>query len=1031
MRSDGACCFEVSDPVLECDWRKGKTAKGKLVCPKWQTQGYRSLDDAGIRNLAAQPDRRIPETMSNSDSPEDFSNEALSILEAYLNIDSAKRYGHVVACATALRHSQDNSRLISSAGAGGIKMNVDSYFKSLSLKDGTRKNSHEKNGREQSSAARLSHTLISKKAKLNPVDTLEPAIVHNSLSTIEFVLHSLPPADSTLAPVVVSGELEDKIQPKTATVLEAKSQKPAATSSVCSPGMVTGGGDVGVNGDVRDDPLYGRNDSVSTLGSVDPQLTRFLSVPPDSSPRQLQQQQQQQQQSGENGLLEVCTTANEVPVIRSRSWGCNVEQSSSLIRPIQIGPGLDVVPQVSCRRRESVNSAPEQARRWIRRTRFRPKTFARKWFRFGARPVKEVKEFNHSTKGNGEDVVDSAQPPDELTDRHGAKESPVLFPDRSIRGNIKHQKSVLEALTRLIPRPFRNRSDEPTLCVSGSFDQCSHKPLFHNLRRRLRKQKTSGLHSTLRTVQSGRDEAPLDMEYDVRHCSENSYLSDADLAALRKPDLETVNSASLDNSVPPAVHPSNSASLQSPPEQRTETPSDSSLVTQEAIIKPREWPTTTATINQSAEAVTHLFEEVIQTAEGIRLRESTDHAWRSVSDGRSSKDFSADVQMVTQDKSSSSSPDSPSALCAISGGSQSAEMQSDENHFANLPSPAATTPPISQLTADQQDYPYAEYIAAMIDVIGQKLMEQISERDLDSRFQELEAAALRLKAATKRSKPTRRERFYSLGEEALNSRDIGPLLNGENESSGEEPLRIKDVRQNDRPSSGGAFVRGSQTPANDLGQTGDRKQTGFQTSKRSGSMFVSSGCEFKSHDSTASLERTDLKHSFLAQVKRLENRNKLDIQADLLSRLAGHRHYPSFESDMLKLLGRKPSWHKVAILYYLARCTIRMLMEQNLKRLNQMHSSCEQSQIEISGRTSEAPYTDEYYSNFTTSNCNSSAVDCGLRDEITSEIGHCKASVGRIKDFTVRFFTRWYRTWVSERGGWQSVMDETEESDLD
>ncbi|KAF8572128.1 hypothetical protein P879_00177 [Paragonimus westermani] len=48
-----------------------------------------------------------------------------------------------------------------------------------------------------------------------------------------------------------------------------------------------------------------------------------------------------------------------------------------------------------------------------------------------------------------------------------------------------------------------------------------------------------------------------------------------------------------------------------------------------------------------------------------------------------------------------------------------------------------------------------------------------------------------------------------------------------------------------------------------------------------------------------------------------------------------------------------------------------------------------------------------------------------------TEMGLCRASVERIKDFTVTFFLRWYADWVYKRGGWQSVIEDTEDSELD
>lgn len=37
---------------------------------------------------------------------------------------------------------------------------------------------------------------------------------------------------------------------------------------------------------------------------------------------------------------------------------------------------------------------------------------------------------------------------------------------------------------------------------------------------------------------------------------------------------------------------------------------------------------------------------------------------------------------------------------------------------------------------------------------------------------------------------------------------------------------------------------------------------------------------------------------------------------------------------MLRLLGRQPSWHHIAILYYLARCTVRHVLKTHLAELD-------------------------------------------------------------------------------------------------
>ncbi|VDP97221.1 unnamed protein product [Trichobilharzia regenti] len=49
--------------------------------------------------------------------------------------------------------------------------------------------------------------------------------------------------------------------------------------------------------------------------------------------------------------------------------------------------------------------------------------------------------------------------------------------------------------------------------------------------------------------------------------------------------------------------------------------------------------------------------------------------------------------------------------------------------------------------------------------------------------------------------------------------------------------------------------------------------------------------------------------------------------------MANHTNYPNFEADVLELLGRQPSWHHIAILYYLTRRLVKHIMALHIRKL--------------------------------------------------------------------------------------------------
>ncbi|OON19183.1 hypothetical protein X801_04953, partial [Opisthorchis viverrini] len=168
-------------------------------------------------------------------------------------------------------------------------------------------------------------------------------------------------------------------------------------------------------------------------------------------------------------------------------------------------------------------------------------------------------------------------------------------------------------------------------------------------------------------------------------------------------------------------------------------------------------------------------------------------------------------------------------------------------------------------------------------------------------------------------------------------------------------------------------------------------------------------------------EKRLLKHSMLAQARRLEQRKKIDICVDLLNRLVAHTNYPAFEADMLELLGRQPSWHQISILYYLARCAVRHLLNSHFSKLDSLNKSTEPvNQLNTFRHSSSFTASGEASTCVTVMHDERSRLQSPIRTTpaALAEIGHCRASVERIKDFTITFFFRWYADWVYARGGW-------------
>uniref|UniRef100_A0A3Q0KVD1 Uncharacterized protein n=1 Tax=Schistosoma mansoni TaxID=6183 RepID=A0A3Q0KVD1_SCHMA len=343
--------------------------------------------------------------------------------------------------------------------------------------------------------------------------------------------------------------------------------------------------------------------------------------------------------------------------------------------------------------------------------------------------------------------------------------------------------------------------------------------------------------------------------------------------------------------------------------------------------------------------------------------------------------------------------------CAVRNSSNNSELQSElkvekSNHSS---------------TNDNTHYPYAKYVADMIDALSERLMGKISEDDLELRFQILEAEASKA-AKHKTAQSVKRERFYSVSNEAEN-------------------LRCQNSLQN--------TTRGnSSSDENILNKIAERKELKNRRCHSVTDFFVTTKPSDLQNVSSLESSQRSLKYSCLEQVKRLQLRNKLTITEDLLSRLVNHTNYPNFEADILDLLGRQPNWHRIAILYYLTRCSVRHILNLHIEKLETLQESTSGSSIlrQSININSDSEEIDESYLQSSGSHIYHSSSKLpqsnlypsnSTYETIIRDTGQCRANIGRIKDYTITFFTRWYADWVYKRGGWQSVIEETEDSELD
>lgn len=176
--------------------------------------------------------------------------------------------------------------------------------------------------------------------------------------------------------------------------------------------------------------------------------------------------------------------------------------------------------------------------------------------------------------------------------------------------------------------------------------------------------------------------------------------------------------------------------------------------------------------------------------------------------------------------------------CAVRNSSNSSELQNELkvenfNHSS---------------TNDNTHYPYAKYVAAMIDALSERLMGKISEDDLELRFQTLEAEESKA-AKHKNAQFVKRERFYSVSNGAENLRCQNSLENTTRGNSSSDENIFNNI-----------------TERNELKNRRCHSVTNFFATTKSSDLHNASSLESS---------QRNLKYSCLEQVKRLQLRNKV------------------------------------------------------------------------------------------------------------------------------------------------------------
>ncbi|CAH8575881.1 unnamed protein product [Schistosoma turkestanicum] len=536
-----------------------------------------------------------------------------------------------------------------------------------------------------------------------------------------------------------------------------------------------------------------------------------------------------------------------------------------------------------------------------------------------------------------------------------------------------HHPLFINVCTQFFPRLFRQNDSSSNYITSGFFPRMQR--LSTNTNRRVKRNKRKARKfnkvSTQASVEEQEEKFQLTPLYTKRRSSRFSHYGNDELFAnkrnllIERVDCDTLNRSNY------------SSNKESSDNDSFKTP----------IINSKTWPIGSPNSKVASE-IARLYRGLIETIESDKLVEPSSQTWSHFTDRK--------FQILNNKDVPSNSVKQNIKNYKTENSSNTPELQNDSKVRNSN----------NQSTNRNTHYPYAKYIAAMIDALSERLMGKISEDDLELRFQTLEAEAFKA-AKQKNVQSLKQEQFCSVSHDFENLRCPNSLQHAtRGHSSSDENL--------------------FNTTETEKLENRCHSVSDFCTTKNPSDLYNTSSLE---------LSQCSLKHSCLAQVKRLQLRNKLIITEDLLNRLINHTTYPSFEADILELLGRQPNWHRIAILYYLTRCSVRHILNSHIQRMETLQESTSNLSTTISLTVDSD--SEELHENHTQSSRSKSPHQCSLYslnstyDTIIRDTGQCRANIGRIKDYTITFFTRWYADWVYKRGGWQSVIEETEDSEID
>ncbi|VDP80710.1 unnamed protein product [Echinostoma caproni] len=278
-------------------------------------------------------------------------------------------------------------------------------------------------------------------------------------------------------------------------------------------------------------------------------------------------------------------------VMRSHSAGSNVLQKQNLIQPgVHWPPQFDSVDSAySYTRCESVHSAPGDARNNVKPSKVK-RDSTRKWFRFSLSKIrrKSSRPSDHPRDSQGFDVI-----PNSTEDSVNEGIPATQKQSRPSRPNLG-----LDSLLHLIPRWFRGQDMSPDPYVAPGFPVRLRRSMFRNVsRRKRRKACEQTIEKTMTDGKSTKRVPQLSPIYIPDRLNERCTRVREDCTAPNGiPSTPQVNSPAPNGSIGDLA--------------------GSNRLTSPTVLS----------------EVSRLYEEIIHTAEGGRLGESTVQLWRSVTD---------------------------------------------------------------------------------------------------------------------------------------------------------------------------------------------------------------------------------------------------------------------------------------------------------------------------------------------------------------------------------------------------------------